>query len=723
MKRAKNAFCKICFKFNNMNIKNMLDKWKTSSHLIAKETAKQVNAQLVNANDISKQEIKASEIAKSTLEDSLVQWKTKEKEQGIVALIKNFTLWQERRVGDAFKLWLNRTKHDKKVVQLLTRYFIKRGNNNMRAAMTKWRTENFLLHLQSIKEDMMRRVGKYDTFTRFSAMKLDETDGELKQLKEIYNELKKQHDVDEKKIEKISQILDRLKRVYIGYSFHSNFFLGWVDMFRREKALQAKLKAISSSYVGKHIFAKLKEKSEENKAKLQLVKCWSRALGSIAHANLKQALHNWQLAAKESREQTHLTEIQSKQILYENKQASLEKLHERAGIIYEKEIVKQRKLKVFRAWETQVALQRLFRRKSTQLNDAIRIRRLDCSFKGWRADKQKIDKQREQVERANSHYTHNLLRSSLLGWKMVHKAEVLLPKVLDKLSKRQYLKALGDAYDCLMNNKATVEQASGEMKQKGAIQLSCALDRLYSTQMASSMSTLIERSQKIKLNKALLRRILLHALQRKLSDSLGVWRKKVEEQKVVEIVETKGKTAEMVSEVIRKHFALKKLVEFEGLYKNKQRSIAPAHEEKHVDDFEELNFSAHPPKRVAEGEIMENKEELNILPQNEMAEPDTEVVECSGKKSQNTNIINKFLHLWSLRQEGQERIGKYIRYWKKWLGIRKSIQKNASFVLKRLNNGAKSWAFDKLRNLKRAGNRTFQNLPRTEIIKKYILVK
>ena len=164
---------------------------------------------------------------------------------------------------------------------------------------------------------------------------------------------------------------------------------------------------------------------------------------------------------------------------------------------------------------------RLFRRKSTQLNDAIRIKRLYCSFKGWRADKQKIDKQREQVERANSHYTHNLLRSSLLGWKMVHKAEVLLPKVLDKLSKRQYLKALGDAYDCLMNNKATVEQASGEMKQKGAIQLSCALDRLYSTQMASSMSTLIERSQKIKLNKALLRRILLHALQRKLSDSLG----------------------------------------------------------------------------------------------------------------------------------------------------------------------------------------------------------
>ena len=61
-----------------------------------------------------------------------------------------------------------------------------------------------------------------------SAMKLDETDGELKQLKEIYNELKKQHDVDEKKIEKISQILDRLKRVYIGYLFHSNFFLGWV---------------------------------------------------------------------------------------------------------------------------------------------------------------------------------------------------------------------------------------------------------------------------------------------------------------------------------------------------------------------------------------------------------------------------------------------------------------------------------------------------------------
>ena len=82
------------------------------------------------------------------------------------------------------------------------------------------------------------------------------------------------------------------------------------------------------------------------------------------------------------------------------------------------------------------------------------------------------------------------------------------------------------------------------------------------------------------------------------------------------------------------------------------------------------------------------------------------------------SVMRRFVLLWIGRVQGHELIGKYVNLWRKWLIKRKAVETSAAFMLKRLIYGEKSWAFDKLRNAKRAGLKAFEEVPRSELVTK-----
>ena len=67
-------------------------------------------------------------------------------------------------------------------------------------------------------------------------------------------------------------------------------------------------------------------------------------------------------------------------------------------------------------------------------------------------------------------------------------------------------------------------------------------------------------------------------------------------------------------------------------------------------------------------------------------------------------------------------VARYVDYWRKWLLYRKHAEEKAAFIIKRLKYAEKAWAFDKLRNMKRAAMKRFEETPRADIVNKYFYV-
>ena len=237
-KQFKEAIFNIDHTISNKRIKRLLDRWRTFGHNIIRETARINNENIAQLNEKKTEEINNEEAIKQKAEETIINWTNKERNQGVAAIVKNLALWQERRVADCVRIWRKNTTRHKKMVHLLTSMVIHKGNANERRAMSSWRTFTFMNHIQQIEDELKKRVGKYDTFARSSAIKIGETEGEVKQLKETYLQLRKQNAIEEKKIEGITQVLGRLRAKCKSYGFHANFFLAWIDMFRKERALQ-----------------------------------------------------------------------------------------------------------------------------------------------------------------------------------------------------------------------------------------------------------------------------------------------------------------------------------------------------------------------------------------------------------------------------------------------------------------------------------------------------
>ena len=80
--------------------------------------------------------------------------------------------------------------------------------------------------------------------------------------------------------------------------------------------------------------------------------------------------------------------------------------------------------------------------------------------------------------------------------------------------------------------------------------------------------------------------------------------------------------------------------------------------------------------------------------------------------------MQKYVVQWQRNVRGHDLLGKYVKLWKRWKDERKAVEKSAAFILRRLRFGEKAWAFDKLRNLKKAALRTFVHTARTELIRR-----
>jgi hypothetical protein len=298
------------------------------------------------------------------------------------------------------------------------------------------------------------------------------------------------------------------------------------------------------------------------------------------------------------------------------------------------------------------------------------------------------------ANRAQNNHTNKLLTHSLHVWRLTHIKEVTLPKALNKISHRQYTNGLSEAFEHLINYQKKIVQSSDEMKKKGVVRLHNVLDKLHRTKLAITIAAMKEQTERKRIDKELLHRMSIHCLSRRINNAFQKWRMKTEEYQLIDYVETRGETAQVVSKVFRKHKTMKKIIQSEMMQPHYQRNSSI----KLVPMGSAEEFS----RRLSDRSII-----TTALP---------------GRKlytEERKDVAGKYMKLWFRSLKGHDLLGKYIDNWKKWLVIRKRAEEKAAFIIKRLKFGEKAWAFDKLRNLKRAARKEFENASRTDIIHKY----
>lgn len=675
-KQAKKAFVSTIKSLQNHHKKRAINKWKTYTHNSTSNIIKKRNEKLQEIIEKFQENIQNEKKKKVEIEEEIEKWKMKEKDQGTASVFTGFTIWTIRKLSTAFNTWKTKAINDKRKNILLTRYIERHEHTSLRFATYEWRKLTFLMHIQSIKEELKRRVDKYETFTHFSDIKIGETESELKQLKDTYIQLRKKNLLNENRIDGVVKILGRLKEFCICFSFNNNFFLAWVDMFRKEKFLQERLKSISRNYTGKYVFAQLKQKADKLKMKVKVEKAWSRAFNCLSHIICRDKMHFWRAKTKECRNEDKQHETMMHQTQIDEIQSSLENLKERALITFEQEVGNRRKTKILRRWQRQATIQLLFKRKAEQLNDSLRLIKLDRSFLRWRDDIQKLEKRKMQLNKAVTFRTQKKLLNSLREWARINSAEVRLPKLLQKITHRHCINSVCLSLEILKANHKETEQTGVQRKFTSITKLFTLLNGIINSKLANSMAIMSEILEKRRLEKDLLRRVALRTLRRKLSYHFLLWKNKTEEYRLVEYVEAKGQTAEVLSQVRRKYESLQQLVNEEKMaLEDREREISE------------------------EGGNRRLVSKEAILPEK-------------------IDLTKKYILLWARRLAGNSQIGKYINYWKNWINFRKKAEKYADMVEKRFHFKEKACAFSKLRNIKRAAIRTYKGKHRDSIIKK-----
>ncbi len=746
MRTAKRAMAKMARGLDKDYARRLIARWRTNGHTAIKEQVRKQNEQLAKQNEDTQKNIEEIHEKSKRVIDHVDDMKLKERTQAMRAAIKNYTIWSNRRLADYTQKWRKIAGRRKRISEMMSRYVVKKEKNNLRAAMSSWLTSAFLTRVRGINEELKARVGKYDTFTRMSTIKMGETNEEITQLKEAYKQICAQNMLDERKMEMATGILDRLRQLCIPYPFHGNFFLGWVDMFRRERLLQGKAQSISKMYAGKYIYAKLKQVAEQNRVRVQLAKHWARALQNIQNQKERLAVEAWRGWTQGTRQQTKMAQVGQQDMLIENSKKDLEDLHDRADITYEREVMRRRGQKAIRMWHKQALTQRLLKRKAAQFGDTIRVMRLNNSFVQWRADVAQIVDSGEKAKKADSHSRHTLMKSTLVGWRTSHRGETTLPKVLHSLSRRQYLNRLSESFERIVGNAKRTSQRREERRMRAANDLSFALHKILSTRIAAVVARLSDNSQRRKQQRDVLQKMMLRRFRAKRSACFGRWRQKAEEYKLVDNVEAKGKSAEEVSTVLRRRESLKKIINQEGLAHRLSSTILLRPMQTDQSEIREITEMGRRPlerkptgeesKGFAQSKSFEMKRPTEERKAGEMTslskrEPsfslyESKLLSRSGVErklflGEKKDLTGKYVTLWMRKVSGRDLLGKYVDMWRKWLRYRQTAERCAEFVMKRLRFGAKAWAFDKLRNLRRAGSRSFEEVPRPEIIKKYRL--
>eukprot|EP01022_Parablepharisma_sp_SALTPOND_P013476 TRINITY_DN1805_c0_g1_i1.p1 TRINITY_DN1805_c0_g1~~TRINITY_DN1805_c0_g1_i1.p1 ORF type:complete len:1585 (-),score=213.01 TRINITY_DN1805_c0_g1_i1:7673-12427(-) len=682
-----------------------IERWRQHSHASRKQAIHQENERLYDEIEaISGVIAKGEEKLKNTTE-ILAELNKKEKSQTVLAIFKRLALNRLENMKSALRYWKNRVFLHKSRQLLLRRYLNKYSQNTLRVALQIWKRNAFHTRIEQIQAELKTELRKYDTIARLSAIKLDEADAESRQLKEMINQVRSQHGIDEKRTERAISILYRLKKFYIRHGFHNNFFLAWAEMYKREKMLQGQAKIITQTYVGKHIYAKLKAESQRRKTQELIAKEWEKVFSRIAHLHEKWALNRWRSATQTTKKDITQTEInkQGEQLVELEDRVATIKAH--AYSKYEMEILKRRKLKVLQALRRQVDVQKMLKRKTVQLQNTLRFMRIDKSFGRWHGDTIQLDLIHEKELKAEEHFSKLFLKRAMIKWKQSYFQGTALPKVLDKVSKRQYLNFMGESLEKIAGFCKRIDQLNEESKTKGATKMLSTLDKAHRTRISEALAFLQMYSQWTKLDKELLKRVILKCLKRKVSAALLQWLAKAERTRLAADVEARGETAQAVSEMIRRHDSLRKVIAEEKLEESLEKSREKSFADVSPIRLIPMSTSSDFGKRAEE--IKKADEELSFA-----TKP------LSPRPERRREVMQKFLKMWVRSAKGQGLKEKYITYWRSWLQIRKLIEQTASFILKRLINGEKAWAWDKLKNLKRAALKAFERVPRTVLLNK-----
>lgn len=737
IKAIKNTLRKLFRDKDKNKVKRMLAIWRSKAHDITRETAQRENEKKEEDNDRLMKAIEENEGSRKRIKEDIKDLAKAEDNQGTVVLAKSLSIWQNRRIFAAFKTWRDNVKHSNSLKTLIIRYLNKREHNNYRAAFDCWRTGAFMNHIKAINDELKVRIGKYNTFTKLSTLKLGETAEELKELKEAYGQMKEQHDADQKKIETTTRILDRLQRFCIKFPHDQNYFLAWFDMIHKEKALQGRAKIITQMYVGKHIYAKLKQASLQNKAKEKTEKQWAKALRVVTRCWLRKGFQGMKFGKSTLSDQQKKERIQDREDLLTDTNNHLDMIKERSCITHEKEIFRRRLQKAFWGWQRQSAFQRLLKKKAELLNDSIRLIRLSGSFGRWREDINYISNDVEKGKKAKEHHDDLTIKKAFRGWYKEYIRNTTLPKVLDRIAKRQLVNNVGHAFEQL--NIELKDQYQNDSKQKtvASLRLGNLLIKALTTTLSEALSRIVDTSESRVLNNSMLKRVFLKLLRKRVEECFNRWRHKAEEYKVIDEVELKGSSANAASIIARRHSSFKKFLQegnLEGVHK--KASLIKLHPvsalELSVDEkaSPKVSFKDYYGAAVGgkssygmfepagsliseKGRPEERKSSLAFG--NEEAD-----VSWGSKRLQRLEgkdgATRKLLLQWLQRIKGKDIIGKYLYFWRRWLRIKKNVEVSADLILRRLYYGEKAWAFDKLRNIQRAGIKAFEKVPRNSLI-------
>eukprot|EP00826_Nyctotherus_ovalis_P065718 TRINITY_DN9665_c0_g8_i1.p1 TRINITY_DN9665_c0_g8~~TRINITY_DN9665_c0_g8_i1.p1 ORF type:complete len:628 (+),score=195.29 TRINITY_DN9665_c0_g8_i1:79-1962(+) len=618
-------------------------------------------------------------------------------------------------------------KHSNGLKTLMVRYVQKKEHNNCRAAFDIWKTGAFLSHIKAVNEELKVRLGKYNTFTRLSTLKLTETAEELKELKEAYAQVKEQHDTDQRKIEVSTQILDRLQRFCIRFPHDQNYFLAWIDMIHREKALQGRAKLITQMYVGKHIYAKLKQVALQNKAKENTERKWTRALRILARCWLRKGFQGMKGGKSTLNEEQKQEEIQYQDNVLADTSNHLEVIKDRSCATHEKEVLRRRLQRAFWGWQRQSAFQRLLKKKTDLLNDSIRLIRLSGSFGRWREDVNYIESDAEKGKKALKYHDDRALKKAFRGWHKEYLKDVTLPKVLDKLAKRQLVNNMGHAFEQLSVELRDQHQEDGKKKTIASLQIGSLLAKALATTLSEALSRIVDTSESRVLNNSMLRRVFLKLLRRMVEEGFNRWRLKAEEYKLVDDVELKGSSANAASLIARRHSSFKKLLHdgnLEGVHR--KASILKLHPLSAVEQSAEQRspregFRSYYASAFKTDSAIADKAKLPEERKSSLSFANEELeVSWSNKRWQKLEgkdkAVRKVILQWMRRIKGRDVVGKWVYFWRRWLRAKKDVEASAELVLRRLYFGEKAWAFDRLRNLQRTGIKAFEKAPRTSLI-------
>ena len=418
-------------------------------------------------------------------------------------------------------------------------------------------------------------------------------------------------------------------------------------------------------------------------------------------------------------------EIHDQDNLIENTNNDLEIIKEHSRITNEKEVLRRKLLKTFWAWQRQSAFQRLIKKKALQLIDAVRFIKLCGSLGRWREDAKFIEADTEKAQKGSVHFDDNTLKKAFRGWYDQYIKEVTLPKVLAKIAKRQIINNAGHALERLHIELKDQYQDQGKKKNLASLKFGNLLIRALTNTLSSALSQIINTTQARNMNNSLLRRIFLKLLISKLQESFSRWRHKAEEHKLIDDTELRGESAKKASELALKLSATKDFLKernLEGVHNSSLINLVPIDSEsmiienaprKGAGDYYKKSLTYESPTKT-----LEEMKRLSLSPGKDKVSWSNKRVKMFENKE---NALKWFLLQWQRKIRGKDCVGKYLYLWRRWLYTKKNIADSADLLIRRLSYGDKSWAFDRLRNMQRAGLKEYEKAPRSAIINTYIL--